>query len=61
MLKSKEKLDLKYKKVVASGVHHKTGKHGYTGTIIFTSTLLRDKEKRDYTKPGKVVATNMYT
>ena len=27
--------EVKSKKLAASGAHHKTGKRGYTGTIIF--------------------------
>ena len=55
------RLEVKAKKLAASGVHHKTGKRGYTGTIIFPSSLLRGKEKRNYTQPGKVRQYNMYT
>ncbi|MCQ6281240.1 hypothetical protein [Bacillus sp. EB600] len=55
------RLEVKSKKLATSGVHHKTGKRGYTGTIIFLSSLLRGKEKRDYTKPGKVRQYNMFT
>ncbi|MCQ6281224.1 hypothetical protein [Bacillus sp. EB600] len=55
------RLEVKSKKLAASGVHHKTGKRGYTGTIIFPSSLLRGKEKREYTKPGKVRQYNMFT
>ena len=53
--------EVKSKKLAASGAHHKTGKRGYTGTIIFPSSLLRGKEKREYMKPGKVRAYNMFT
>ena len=55
------RLEVESKKLAASGVHHKTGKLGYTGTITFPSSLLRGKEKRDYTKSGKVRQYNMYT
>jgi hypothetical protein len=55
------RLEVKSKKLAATGAHHKTGKRGYTGTIIFPSSLLRGKEKRDYTKPGKVRQYNMFT
>jgi hypothetical protein len=53
--------EIQEKKRTASGVHHKTGKRGYTGTIYFPHNLLRGKEKREYTKPGKVRRFNMYT
>ena len=49
------RLEVKSKKLAASGVHHKTGKRGYTGTIMFPSSLLRGKEKRDYTRPSIVL------
>lgn len=54
-------LEIRDKKRTASGVHHKTGKRGYTGVVQFPHNLLRGKEKREYTKPGKVVAYNMFS
>ncbi|WP_306010517.1 hypothetical protein [Bacillus sp. MMSF_3328] len=53
--------EIQEKKRAASGVHHKTGKRGYTGVIQFPHNLLRGKEKREYTKPGKVRGYNMFT
>jgi hypothetical protein len=52
--------EIREKKRTASGVHHKTGKRGYVGTMRFPSDLLRGKEKREYRKNGKVETYNMY-
>ncbi|PFP29354.1 hypothetical protein COJ96_10645 [Bacillus sp. AFS073361] len=53
--------EIQAKKRTALGVHHKTGKNGYTGVVRFPHQLLRGKEKRDYTKPGEVHSFNMYS
>lgn len=52
--------DLREKKKAASGVHSKTGKNGYTGTIRFPSDLMSRKEKYNYRKAGKVMTTNLF-
>lgn len=52
--------DLREKKKAASGVHGKTGKNGYTGTIRFPSDLMSRKEKYNYRKAGKVMTTNLF-
>jgi hypothetical protein len=52
--------DVREKKKTASGVHHKTGKNGYVGTMRFPSDLMSRKEKYNYRKAGKVMTTNIY-
>jgi hypothetical protein len=52
--------DVRNKKRTASGVHHKTGKRGYTGKILFPTDFMTRKEKYNTRKAGKVVITNMY-
>jgi hypothetical protein len=52
--------DVRNKKRTASGVHHKTGKRGYTGKILFPTDFMTRKEKYNTRKAGKVVTTNMY-
>jgi hypothetical protein len=52
--------DVREKKRTASGVHHKTGKNGYTGKILFASDLMSRKEKYNHRKAGKVLTTNLY-
>jgi hypothetical protein len=52
--------DVREKKKTASGVHHKTGKNGYTGKILFASDLMSRKEKYNHRKAGKVMTTNLY-
>lgn len=52
--------EVREKKVIASGVHHRTGKRGYVGKMLFPSDLITGKEKRRYRKCGKVEVHNMY-
>lgn len=52
--------DVREKKKAASGVHGKTGKNGYTGTIRFPTDLMTRKEKYNYRKAGKVMTTNLF-
>jgi hypothetical protein len=52
--------EVRDKKRTASGVHHKTGKNGYTGKILFPSDIMSRKEKIKHRKAGKVMITNMY-
>lgn len=52
--------DIREKKKAASGVHHKTGKNGYTGTIRFPTDLMTRKEKYNHRKAGKVMTTNLF-
>ena len=52
--------DVREKKKAASGVHGKTGKNGYTGTIRFPTDLMSRKEKYNYRKAGKVMTTNLF-
>lgn len=52
--------DVREKKRTASGVHGKTGKRGYVGTMRFPSDIMSRKDKYQYRKAGKVMTTNMY-
>jgi hypothetical protein len=52
--------EVKEKKKAASGVHHKTGKNGYVGTMRFPSDIMSRKEKMKYRRSGKVMVSNMY-
>jgi hypothetical protein len=52
--------EVRQKKKTASGVHHKTGKNGYVGTMRFPSDIMSRKEKSKYRKAGKIVTTNIY-
>lgn len=52
--------EVRDKKRTASGVHHKTGKNGYTGKILFPSDIMPRKEKIKHRKAGKVMISNMY-
>jgi hypothetical protein len=51
--------EIRDKKRTARGVHGKTGKRGYVGKMMLTSDFLSGKEKREYTKSGKVRTYNM--
>ncbi|MGR5978869.1 hypothetical protein ACT7DJ_14165 [Bacillus cereus] len=42
--------EIREKKRTASGVHHKTGKRGYVGKMLFPNDMLKGKEKRSYQK-----------
>lgn len=53
--------DIREKKKAASGVHHKTGKRGYVGTMRFPTDIMSRKEKYNYRKAGKVVNSNLWT
>ena len=52
--------EIREKKRTASGVHHKTGKRGYVGKMLFPTDMLKGKEKRSYQKASKVEISNMY-
>lgn len=52
--------DVREKKRTASGVHHKTGKRGYVGTMRFPTDIMSRKDKYNYRKAGKVMTTNLY-
>jgi hypothetical protein len=52
--------EIRDKKKTASGVHHKTGKNGYVGTMKFPSDIMNRKEKMRYRKAGKVVTSNIF-
>lgn len=52
--------EVREKKRTASGVHHKTGKNGYVGTMRFPSDIMSRKEKIKHRKAGKVVITQLY-
>ena len=52
--------EIREKKRTASGVHHKTGKNGYVGTMRFPSDIMSRKDKMKYRRNGKVMTTNMY-
>ena len=52
--------EIRDKKKTASGVHHKTGKNGYVGTMRFPSDIMNRSEKMKYKKAGKVVTTNIF-
>jgi hypothetical protein len=52
--------EVREKKKAASGVHSKTGKNGYVGTMRFPSDIMSRKDKLRYRRSGKVMTTNMY-
>jgi hypothetical protein len=52
--------DIREKKKAASGVHHKTGKRGYVGTMRFPTDIMSRKDKYNYRKAGKCVVSNLY-
>jgi hypothetical protein len=52
--------DVREKKKAASGVHHKTGKNGYVGTMRFPTDIMSRKDKYNYRKAGKVMISNLY-
>ncbi|MEK4678162.1 MULTISPECIES: hypothetical protein [Bacillus] len=52
--------EIRERKRIASGVHHKTGKRGYVGKMLFPTDMLKGKEKRSYQKASKVEISNMY-
>lgn len=52
--------DVREKKKTASGVHHKTGKRGYTGKIMFPTDFMSRKEKYNHRKAGKCMTTNLF-
>ncbi|KZR57534.1 hypothetical protein [Pseudobacillus badius] len=52
--------DTKEKRQALSGVHGRTGKRGYVGTVRFPSDLMSRREKYNYRKAGKVVKFNVY-
>lgn len=52
--------EVREKKKAASGVHHKTGKRGYVGTMRFPSDIMSRKEKYNYRRGSKVMTTNMF-
>ena len=52
--------EIREKKKAANGVHHKTGKRGYVGKMLFPTDFMKRSEKMKYRKGGKVVISNMY-
>jgi hypothetical protein len=52
--------EVREKKKAASGVHHKTGKNGYVGTMRFPSDIMSRSEKIRYRRSSKVMISNMY-
>ncbi|MGY1423413.1 hypothetical protein [Bacillus cereus] len=52
--------EIREKKRTASGIHHKTGKRGHVGKMLFPTDMLKGKEKRSYQKASKVEVSNMY-
>lgn len=52
--------EVREKKRTASNVHHKTGKRGYVGKMLFPTDFMSRKEKYNYRKSGKVVLSNLY-
>ena len=52
--------DVREKRKAASGVHHKTGKRGYTGKILFPTDFMSRKEKYNHRKAGKCMTTNLF-
>jgi hypothetical protein len=52
--------EVREKKKTASGVHHKTGKNGYVGTMRFPSDIMSRKDKMRYRRSSKVMTSNMY-
>jgi hypothetical protein len=52
--------DMREKKRTASGVHHKTGKKGYVGKMLFPTDIMSRKDKYNHRKAGKVMSSNIY-
>jgi hypothetical protein len=52
--------EVRDKKKTASGVHHKTGKRGYVGKMLFAHDLMSRKEKYNHRKAGKILTSNLY-
>lgn len=52
--------EVREKKKAANGVHHKTGKKGYVGKMLFPTDFMTRSEKMKYRKGGKIVISNMY-
>lgn len=52
--------DIRQKKRTASGIHHKTGKRGYVGTMRFPTDYMSRREKYNYRKAGKIMTTNLF-
>lgn len=52
--------EVREKKKTASGVHHKTGKRGYVGKMLFPTDIMSRKEKYNHRKAGKVLTSNLY-
>jgi hypothetical protein len=53
--------EVRDKKRTASGVHSKTGKNGYVGTMRFPSDIMSRKDKIKYRKASKVMTSNLYS
>lgn len=52
--------EVREKKRTASGVHHKTGKRGYVGTMRFPSDIMSRKEKMKHRRGSKIMSFNMF-
>ncbi len=52
--------EVREKKKAANGVHHKTGKKGFVGKMLFPTDFMTRSEKMKYRKGGKIVLSNMY-
>jgi hypothetical protein len=63
MRNSIEKLfedDVREKKRTGSGIHHRTGKRGYVGKMMFAYDFMSRSEKLKHRKAGKVIVSNIY-
>jgi hypothetical protein len=52
--------EIRQKRLIASGVHGRTGRRGYVGKMLFPSDFMNRKEKRQYMKSGVVKVSNIY-
>jgi hypothetical protein len=52
--------EVRDKKRTASGVHHKTGKNGYVGTMRFPTDIMNRSEKIRHRKASKCMTTNIF-
>jgi hypothetical protein len=52
--------EVREKKKIAQNVHHKTGKRGYVGKMMFPTDYMSRKEKYNHRKAGKVMTSNIY-
>lgn len=51
---------MREKKLAASGVHGKTGKRGYVGTVKTPADLLKGKKRKEYEGTSPVIVSSIY-